>query len=75
MHFYHSHVVGWSDVFLHKTSVFVLVLDVLLTATGNNVFFLFFFKTTSKVILSNLGNYFEFLCKCPLCKFPLIVAQ
>lgn len=42
MHFYHSHVVGWSDVFLHKTSVFVLVLDVLLTATGNNVFVFFF---------------------------------
>lgn len=49
MHFYHSHVVGWSDVFLHKTSVFVLVLDVLLTATGNNVFFYFILKQQAKL--------------------------
>lgn len=30
MHFYHSHVVGWSDLFLHKNCGFVLLLDVLL---------------------------------------------
>lgn len=52
MHFYHSHVVGWSDVFLHKTSVFVLVLDVLLTATGNNVCLFVFF-------LNNKQSYFK----------------